>query len=255
MFNLVPCQICKRESLNILYSHLILNVQIQRWEVDVAFSCIYLRMIESYFCQISVFIQIRCYNLSNHHSVSKLLVQAHRSVWSDAKFEKLETGKLGNYQRFFPLSLWLVPLDNSSGSALRGICSGDELLNISPLKMSGNVEYATTIDTDLMIFSLFSLVFITIEFTWSYRTRCLQYVYSLDFLNIWLESLSVKHTGRFCIFACLPRSQVPDWETPSESGRLGITMYAFSTQTQTSSRTSTLKCDSYAFCGRVVKLS
>ena len=70
-----------------------------------------------------------------------------------------------------------------------------------------------------------------------------------------LESLSVKHTGRFCIFACSPRSQVPDRETPSESGRLGITMYAFSTQTQTSSRTSTLKCDSYAFCGRVVKLS
>ena len=55
-----------------------------------------------------------------------------------------------------------------------------------------------------------------------------------------LESLSVKHTGRFCIFACSPRSQVPDRETPSESGRLGITMYAFSTQTQTSSRTSTL---------------
>ena len=46
-----------------------------------------------------------------------------------------------------------------------------------------------------------------------------------------LESQSVKHTGRFCIFACSPRSQVPDWETPSESGRLCITLYAFSTVT------------------------
>ena len=47
----------------------------------------------SYFCQSSVFIQVRCYSLPNHHSVCKLLVQAHRSVCSDAKFEKLEIGK------------------------------------------------------------------------------------------------------------------------------------------------------------------
>ena len=48
----------------------------------------------SYFCQISVFIQVRCYSLPNHHSVCKLLVQAHRNhICSDAKFEKFETGK------------------------------------------------------------------------------------------------------------------------------------------------------------------
>ena len=65
------------------------------------------------------------------------------------------------------------------------------------------------------------------------------------FSEYMLESQSVKHTERFCIFACSPRSQVPDRETPSESGRLGITLYSFSTQTQTSAKTSTLKCGSY----------
>ena len=61
-----------------------------------------------------------------------------------------------NYEKVHPSGPGQVPLDNSSGSALRGICSEDELLNISPLKISGNVEYATTIDTDLTIFNLFS---------------------------------------------------------------------------------------------------
>ena len=36
-------------------------------------------------------------------------------------------------------------------------------------------------------------------------------------------------------------------ETPSESGRLGITLYAFSIQTQTSAKTFTLNCGSYTF--------
>ena len=36
-----------------------------------------------------------------------------------------------------------------------GLCL-DRFVNISPLKMSGNVEYAAAIDTDLMIFSLSS---------------------------------------------------------------------------------------------------
>ena len=75
------------------------------------------------------------------------------AVMPSLKSLKLGSGKLS---KVLPSVPGLVPLDNFSGSALRGICSGDELLNISPLKMSGNVEYATTIDTDLMIFSLFS---------------------------------------------------------------------------------------------------
>ena len=55
---------------------------------------------------------------------------------SDAKFKKLETGKLPEV-----LSLGVGPLDNSSGLALRdtvypeGLCL-DRFLNISPLKMS-----------------------------------------------------------------------------------------------------------------------
>lgn len=75
---------------------------------------------------------------------------------SDAKFKKLETGKLPEV-----LSLGIVPLDNSSGLALRhtvypeGLCL-DRFLNISPLKMSGNIDYATAVDTDLMIFGLSS---------------------------------------------------------------------------------------------------
>ena len=75
---------------------------------------------------------------------------------SDAKFKKLETGKLPEV-----LSLGVGPLDNFSGLALRdavypeGLCL-DRFLNISPLKMSGNIEYAAAIDTDLMIFSLSS---------------------------------------------------------------------------------------------------
>ena len=75
---------------------------------------------------------------------------------SDAKFKKLETGKLSEV-----LFLGVGPLDNSSGLALRdtvypeGLCL-DRFLNISPLKMSGNVKYAAAIDTDLTIFSLSS---------------------------------------------------------------------------------------------------
>ena len=141
--------------------------------------------------------------------------------------------ELGNYQRFFPLALGWSPMDNSSGSALRGICSGDELLNISSLKVSGNVEYATynryqphDFQPVLMISKkevhyvyMFSgiLVFITIEFTWSHRTRCLHYLYSLDFLNIcWRVGLwSILGDLHVCLFAKRSGSRR---ETPSESG-------------------------------------
>ena len=75
---------------------------------------------------------------------------------SDTKFKKLETGKLLEI-----LSLRVGPLDNFLGLALRDtvypecLCL-DRFLNMSPLKMSGNVEYAAAIDADLMIFSLSS---------------------------------------------------------------------------------------------------
>ena len=63
---------------------------------------------------------------------------------SDAKFEKLETG------RFFPL-------DRSPGISLQNQPSEIyperyTFLNISPPKMSGNVEHATAIETDPTIF-------------------------------------------------------------------------------------------------------
>ena len=56
---------------------------------------------------------------------------------SDAKFEKLETGERLE-----------VPLDTSSRSALEiQYILRDRFLNISPLKMSGNIKYAAAIDT------------------------------------------------------------------------------------------------------------
>ena len=123
---------------------------------------------------------------------------------------------------------------------------GDELLNTSPLKMGGNVEYATynryrphDFRPVLMISKkevhyvyMFSgiLVFITIEFTWSHRTRCLHYLYSLDFLNIcWRVSLwSILGDLHVCLFAKRSGSRR---ETPSESGRLHHFVCLFHTNT------------------------
>ena len=48
------------------------------------------------------------------------------AVMPSLKSMKLGSGKLS---KVLPSGPGLAPLDNSSGSALRGICSGDELLN------------------------------------------------------------------------------------------------------------------------------
>ena len=61
-----------------------------------------------------------------------------------------------------------------------------------------------------------------------------------------LESQSVKSETWQTVSVC-QEVRFPDQEIPLESRRLGITLYAFSTQTQTSAKTSTLNCGSYTF--------
>ena len=74
----------------------------------------------------------------------KMLSDEKGGSVSDAKFEMLKTEEWLE----IPKSLGMSPLANSSGLALEThYILGDRFLNISPLKISGNIEYAAAIDT------------------------------------------------------------------------------------------------------------
>ena len=86
-------------------------------------------------------------------------------------------------------SVWL-PWDNFLG----------QTLNISPMTMNSNVEYATAIDTRFCSHNLtlyFSQLLNLDDFI---EQHVYVLIYFLDFLNIRFESQSAKNTGRFRLF-------------------------------------------------------